>query len=528
MGIPSYYKRLVDRFPGLLKSSPRTKTDILLMDFNCLIYGCVRGEGVPPYSRGDDPALQDAWERALLERVKAATVKVWEAAGRPSEVYIGVDGVVPMAKIRQQRLRRFKSIWWAAEEVAAGVRAAGTEVWDTNAITPGTEFMEKLGVALQSLAAAKGSGWIVSGADEAGEGEQKLMAWVRARAAALKGKHVLVYGLDADLIVLSLLHVGRICPTVGSWSLMREATELGGGGKAVLGTTAPFGFLDIQQLLKHLVPGCSMSAADYILEYACGMSFLGNDFLPHSLSVKLREGGHDIFVEALRTLHASGSRLMNPQTGAVDPGACAAFLAGWSESEEEWIAEGFEHKYKMRAPPPRNDAERLMSGVQNLPIAWREESCMWTSGVGLRADWKEVYSERWLREASNPMVCAEYIRGLQWIMDYYLGKPVSYTWYYPWNLPPLWDPLRTALLQRVVIEAPPPSSPVAPQEQLAMVLPMGSWHLVRDRKLSGLPGRAPHYWPSSFAFFSAGKRWMWECEAELPILTVDRMRRLLA
>ena len=34
---------------------------------------------------------------------------------------------------------------------------------------------------------------------------------------------------------------------------------------------------------------------------------------------------------------------MNPQTGAVDPGACAAFLAGWSESEEEWIAEGFEH-----------------------------------------------------------------------------------------------------------------------------------------------------------------------------------------
>ena len=46
--------------------------------------------------------------------------------------------------------------------------------------------MEKLGRALRSLATGR-SGWTVSAADEAGEGEQKLMAWVRAHREDLAG-----------------------------------------------------------------------------------------------------------------------------------------------------------------------------------------------------------------------------------------------------------------------------------------------------------------------------------------------------
>ena len=170
MGIPSYYKRLIDRFPGLVRKGFKSSdSDILLMDFNCLIYQCIRGPGVPTYTS----AGRAEWERAVLQAIAEYTKKVWAAAGKPPRVFIGVDGVVPMAKIRQQRLRRFKSRWLAAAELEAGVRRPGEEQWDTNAITPGTEFMEKLGVTLRDLA-AKHTGWAVSGADEAGEGEQNL------------------------------------------------------------------------------------------------------------------------------------------------------------------------------------------------------------------------------------------------------------------------------------------------------------------------------------------------------------------
>lgn len=515
MGIPSYYKKLIDRFPRLVQRGEAFEGDVLLMDFNCLIYQCVRGEKIPAYTS----ATREGWEAAVLEAVKTYTLKVWQVAGRPTKVFIGVDGVVPMAKIRQQRLRRFKSRWLAAAESEAGVRRPGEEVWDTNAITPGTEFMEKLGRALRSLAAGR-TGWTVSAADEPGEGEQKLMAWVRTHREELAGKEVIVYGLDADLIVLSLLGVAREVPSVGGWKLLRELTEFEGRS-----ATEIFGCLNIVELLRILCPE-GMNAEEYMLDYTCGMSFLGNDFLPHSLSVKMRSGGHDTMCQSLSILHKSGLRLI--KDGKVQPTACLELVRSWATTEAESIDESFQKKYKMRPMPPKTDRERLMMHVEGLPLEWATEMSLWSKTGGLRPDWRTVYQRQWLKEATEGYICCEYMSGLQWIMDYYLGKPVSYSWYFPWNLPPLWSDLAEAFASTAVpLEAPPPSQPVAPQEQLAMVLPMDSWWLVRSTKLRGLPGRAPVFWPADFGFFSVGRRWLWECEAEIPILTAERMRALV-
>jgi 5'-3' exonuclease len=507
MGIPSYYKRLIDRYPKLVQKGIRQlKSDVLLMDFNCLIYQCVRSDSLPKYTAEG----RGAWETALIEAVKKYTVKVWETAGRPRQVLIAVDGVVPMAKIRQQRLRRFKSRWLAAAERAAGCR--GEESWDTNAITPGTEFMEKLGTGLRSLGSARG--WTVSCAAEPGEGEQKVMAWVRQQGDALAGKAVTVYGLDADLIVLSLMSLANL-PAIGGWKLLRELAEF---ERAEPDT---FGALDIAELLKVLVPP-AMAAPEYMLEYACGMSFLGNDFLPHSLSVKMREGGHDLLCRGLADLHRTGLRLIGPGE-KLNRAAAMKLIKEWAENEEQWIAENFTHKYKTRPMPPRNDRERLMADVERLPLEWKAEDVLW-SQRGFVPEWREKYGERLLHGSKK--VAAEYIRGLQWIIDYYLGRPVSYSWYFPWNVPPLWADLVGELQWGTPVAAPPVTLPVAPQEQLAMVLPMDSWWLVRDLRLRAVPGKLPAYWPKRFGFFSVGRRWLWECEAEVPILTAARLRHI--
>ena len=517
MGIPSYYKRLIDRFPGLVRKGFKSiDSDILLMDFNCLIYQCIRGPGVPTYTSAGRPE----WERAVLQAVAEYTKKVWAAAGKPPRVFIGVDGVVPMAKIRQQRLRRFKSRWLAAAEAEAGVRRPGEEQWDTNAITPGTEFMEKLGVTLRDLA-AKHTGWAVSGADEAGEGEQKLMAWVRANKALVAEKRVTVYGLDADLIVLSLIGVAREVPSVAAWNLLRELAEF----ESKRSPDDMFACLDVLQLLGVVCPA-GQRPADYILEYTCGMSFLGNDFLPHSLSVKMKDTGHETMVKTLGELHRAGLRLV--VDGVVQRKACVELVRAWAVEEEFSIWKGFEHKYKVRPMPPRNDRERLMADVENLPIEWRAESCMWNFNTGLIPGWRDVYRQAWLKEATADQVGAQYEFGLQWIMDYYLGKPVSYSWYFPWSVPPLWaDLVGQFSTGSAGLIAPPPSSPVAPQEQLAMVLPMSSWWLVRNPKLRALPNKAPVFWPKSFGFFSAGRRWLWECEPEIPVIGVERLKQLV-
>ena len=195
MGIPSYFRHLIQRHPQLLKDvDGKTRGNVLLVDFNCLIYGCAKSTKLPTYTH--ETRLE--WEEALLKDIRAYVVHLWTISGKPEEVVLAVDGVVPMAKIRQQRLRRFKGSWLTGKEIELGARDVGYETWDTNCITPGTAFMDRLEAALKDLAFTRGPSWVVSSANEPGEGEQKLMEWVRAREAhVFEGKHVIVYGLAA-------------------------------------------------------------------------------------------------------------------------------------------------------------------------------------------------------------------------------------------------------------------------------------------------------------------------------------------
>jgi 5'-3' exonuclease len=105
MGIPSYFRSILQKYPGCI--AREVKADVLCYDFNCLIYRCVYSDRMPEYTVEG----HDEWEELLLKEVVRTVKEVWTVAGKPKKVYLAVDGVVPMAKIRQQRVRRFKSVW---------------------------------------------------------------------------------------------------------------------------------------------------------------------------------------------------------------------------------------------------------------------------------------------------------------------------------------------------------------------------------------------------------------------------------
>jgi 5'-3' exonuclease len=119
-------------------------------------------------------------------------------------IILAIDGVAPLAKIDQQRMRRYKS---------SMNRIDGT--WDSNAITPGTTFMFSIDEKIRAwLKNARIKGVLSKTKDGhprnivysshlvPGEGEHKLMQWVRDNPRP--GETYVFYGLDADLIVLSL------------------------------------------------------------------------------------------------------------------------------------------------------------------------------------------------------------------------------------------------------------------------------------------------------------------------------------
>jgi len=519
MGIPSYFRHILNRYPKLLTGVRGSHTsDHLLVDFNCLIYGCV--PKLPPYKNSE----QAQWEAALLKEINEYVVKLWRTAGEPRHVFLAVDGVVPMAKIRQQRLRRFKSVWLAEKEREQGV--APEESWDKNSITPGTAFMEQLSVSLKKLCRARGAGWKVSGAEEPGEGEQKLMTWVRAQSpGSLDGKKLLVYGLDADLIVLCLLHATTHAPKA-AWGILREKQEFGKDVKH----EEDFLVLNINGLLETMYPDVAHRAA-HILDYICGMTLLGNDFLPHSVGLTIRGAGHDRLLDGLKELHRTGGALVSD--GKVVHSGLGFLLKRWAATERDDICEAFKTKYKMRQQPARTEKERAMLPVENLPLVWAEEDRLWTKTTGaLHDDWQYRY---YMESDTYPVGmsdihnrCLSYFTGLQWVIDYYTGAALSAEWMYAWTYPPLWSDLEKALC--ILSELP---SPVAcpyslkPQEQLSLVLPMESWWLIRDVRLKALPSQMQYMWKKPVHFHSLGKRWLWECHPDIPIIIPARLRAAL-
>jgi len=523
MGIPSYYKKLCDRIPGLLSATRKgTRPTHLWIDFNCMVYHCLKRPGAKPYE-GEE--TRHAWEAKLIQDTYTYLKKVVSLVGPTEQVYIGVDGVVPMAKMRQQRLRRFKSHWVYNEERRIGKSGDGPR-WDTNAITPGTEFMDRLCGTLKTLR-SEGLQWVVSGVDEPGEGEHKAMQAIRSCKS--KKSHV-IYGLDADLILLSLLQ-----PVEELW-LFREAMEAGSVAYTGL-NEEKYSYFSIH-LLRNTI--CSEnSASDYLLDYCMAMSFLGNDFLPHGLTLKLKDGGHDMLLSMLRDVRKKAGPLINQTTTAWNLDALKECVAWIAEREESLVVKHCTDKLKKRHQVARGATplEVAVDEWNKLPLRLCDELALIRSTK--RADtglictladsWKSIYNERYLRIAdgsSAKNICKEYIVGLDWILKYYTGSSVDKEWCFPWFLPPLMSDLHKWLeLQNEIPRSLGPNAfQVKPQEQLALVLPLESWWLLRDRVLRELPLYMPQLWPSKFQLFTAGHSQTWECEAQIPLFMPERLR----
>ena len=506
MGIPSYFRRLLQAYPACRSRSLGTgqQPAALYFDFNCLIYRCIRAPGMIPYPgdlAGDDPVT--VWRDALWAEIRRTVKEVWAAAGRPREVLLAVDGVVPMAKIRQQRVRRFKSAWLRT------VAAVETNAWDQNAITPGTDFMERLGVMLKEMCRQEGAGWSVSGADEPGEGEHKIMA--RLRSFSVPRGLTVVYGLDADLILLCMLTEAK---TGTPLMLIRETQEFEGGkGGADAAAPGSYTFLNIGEVRRRL----GLTTEESVVNYVGLMSLMGNDFLPHSLTYKLNDDGH---VAVLEVMRGAPLVIRKDDRWVIDVARFKEICVGWASDEQLRFIQMIQKK-KLQA---RRGVGKGMDESEALPLTWNVEAVFEDNGQ-LRADWRDTYWSFIHTEADRTALCHEYVRGLQWILDYYTGRPIDLQWLFPAWIPPLWADF--AGVDEVSLEIVGAGiAPIQPQEQLAMVLPVESWGLIRDRRLRSAPRAAPQFWPRTFGFFSFGRTWLWQCEARVPVLMVERLRAL--
>lgn len=517
MGIPSFYRHLVKKNPTLIKEKGTGKTAVLALDLNCAIYHCLaKLQKKTPYTVGAH--LQ--FEEALIKSVIVYIVKLRDHVQPTGVLYIAVDGVVPMAKIRQQRMRRFKSVWVGAEE--AKIKGSTGVSWDRNAITPGTAFMDKLSRALRAWASGQ-KNTIVSDVYETGEGEQKIMAYLRG-CGYEAGTEIVVYGLDADLIVLCLWHFEQF-----GWSfrLLREDVELKGGVKMNAFGEEQLLYFDIDQCGQIIKGKWNVSLRDYM----GAMSFLGNDFVPHGLTLCIRDDGIDILMELLRD--TPGLLVLEDGTGGYKYNAekLGLVLKAISVAEESHIRHGLIKKLKMNGYVSReavSDEEKALAIFNALPLTWKVERSMMTrseEGWALKEDWSSAYYRDFMWSCAPLDAVKQWFTGIQWVLDYYTGtRTVDMYWYYPWYLPPLFSDIAK---QQFVCTADTVTglNAIAPLEQLIMVLPIESYRLL-PRAARRLPFLRPEFYPTTWNFFSCGRRQLWECEPMIPMLPYEIVKKM--
>ena len=219
--------------------------------------------------------------------------------------------------MNQQRARRFSTAKDATEGLSSkearlnivretikdSLEGYDVSSWDHNVITPGTIFMEKVSEAIKFYILKKINSnpkWknlkvIFSDAHWPGEGEHKLFHYIRTQTC--EGLTHLVHGLDADLIMLSILsHEKKIF-------LMREnqfdihTTSL---EKPLYSFSISYLIECLSSEFEGLIKNGNETESDIqnmIDDFILLCCFVGNDFLPRLPSLIISDGALDVLIQ---------------------------------------------------------------------------------------------------------------------------------------------------------------------------------------------------------------------------------------
>jgi 5'-3' exoribonuclease 2 len=335
------------------------------------------------------------------------------------------DGVAPRAKMNQQRSRRFRSAQEAKEKEAdkqellkllkqqnggdlpaENAESVVKKAFDSNSITPGTPFMDILAISLRYWCQYKlntDPGWaklkvIISDATVPGEGEHKIMDFVRSQRASPdhdpNTSHV-IYGLDADLIMLGLAThepyfrvlredvffqegKARLCKLCGQKG--HEARNCRGEVKEKEGefdekdkgvVLKPFIWLHVSVLREYLAAELAIPDLPFrfdleraIDDWIFMCCFVGNDFLPHLPALEIREHGIDTLTTIWRdNLPAMGGYVT--KDGHIDLERAQCILDGLAKQEDAIFKRRKEQEDRREANAKRRKLQNEQNSSRN-------------------------------------------------------------------------------------------------------------------------------------------------------------------
>lgn len=511
MGVPGLAVTIYQKYKSRNVIAPYDERPVqaLYLDANCLIHPvCMK-----VYNDNKHITNNDRLEEKMIHAVIQYMEEIINLIHPSHLVYIAIDGVAPMAKIKHQRHRRFKSVkdLEVRSNIAKKYNIELPRPWNNSAITPGTVFMKKLTKAILYHLQGKPKtdnqvDYIFSSCNTPSEGEHKILQHVKKNQYASK----MIYGLDADLLYLALAcNQPNIC-------LLRETAEF------QRNVNDGFSVLDIDIMKSCLIEEIEhkVDMEKFIQDYIFMGFFLGNDFLPSIPSINFKFtketlNGHSILLECYRNTFQGEYLLIDKKR--MNMKFFMKFLEKLVAYEEPYFRESAQQRNFVRPCESTEAFEQEVYRLENLMFKVPDPIELGKENVTIEESKRRYYD--YYHMAPNKAI-EKYFEGIQWTLKYYFNKCPDWLWFYPYEASPfisdIYEYLKTHTIQRAhFING---FKNIKPLQQLLMVLPPQSKYLLPKSYQDVMTKKLKEYYPISFEIDLVMKRKYWQGIPVVPMI----------
>ena len=461
MGIPSYFSYVLKNHKIIKKLTDVKRTNVtLFLDANSIIYDVIYSFPKENKIENND-VYSEVYNKimAIIEKIK------------PINTFVSFDGVVPLAKMKQQKQRRYKS--YITKQILKKTS------WNTNSITPGTKFMNDLDdYLIHKFSTLKEI--IFSGSKENGEGEQKIFQYIRQNMNmnhSMKKENlnindnanIIIYGLDADLIMLSLIHL-TFNSNIYLYRETKHFTYIKGIEPETdyLFNMDEMGTQICEMLNESESKQSNLNSKHNIIQNYCFLCFLcGNDFLPHFPSINIRNNGIQYLLEVYKKINQN-----------INQNLVNGIQINWSIF------------YELCSELANKEVELI-----NVNIEWKKRMASYShpltieetlDAVALKDLKREIYISThidkyypFLFNNNEKDVCKNYLQMLEWTWNYYNGICKHNYMCYEFHCGPLFKSLKKYIpcFNEELIEQDKTLLPSS-TTQLLYVLPYDDYNLI--------------------------------------------------
>lgn len=564
MGLPGFFAWILKRYANnILFKKLIKKPKYLYIDANCLFHPeCFK---ILDAYKNDD---LDSLKFKMFNRIVNFLDFLEKFVNPTNIMYIAVDGTAPLAKVIQQRKRRYKSELdtFMRNEIKLKYGVMINDSWSNTSITPGTEFMEDLHMFLLKHYKNKKNRklrYIYSSYHTPGEGEHKILQHIKKNTEL--DDDIVIYGLDADLIFLAM------ASNRSNIYLLREQTLFQSNKVEKIDKEIIFDHInDVAKEMTYVsIKETKLSYNQNIREKIEIMQYnnkyndilnvdfsndlificflLGNDFLPHFPSIDIHHEGLDdlidSYIKSLLILRCPLIEIRKSKLGInnkikINTLFFQMMIEDMGNKEDEYFYNklylSIERHKKKRCfdeDPYKQELWKMDNLKDDDNLKLKDALLL---GVDSRDIWKYRYYQyhfkiSGLQEKFIEKLIVMYLNGIKWIAEYYFLECRDWKWHYLCHYAPFISDMARYIgeknidLNDIKFENNPPIPIMA---QLVSVLPPSCKHYLPESHrylVTDFSSPIIDLFPEKIQIDSLYKSQLYQCVPLIPYLNIDRV-----